>query len=129
MYKTKWTPYDFRYEFPPQFSIVAFGLCFVVLKGWPDNVFESSDHYWECVLSYLYGENPGSIYETIKATGKWITWLNCTTDSKDKKSSYFTLQKSYLKPEYWEEYDKAVIEYEEYIKNLKDAEDNDTEGI
>jgi len=113
-YKTKWTSYDFRYEFPPTFGIVFFGLCFYWWKYWPHSEHESSDHYWTSILSYLHGEKPGDLFETMKAEGKWTTY------NKDNiGTSYFTLQQNYLKPEYWDEYDEAVKKYREWQETIE----------
>jgi len=119
IYKTKWTNTDFRYEFPPQFSIVAFGLCFVVLKGWPykKESDEDSHHYWECILHYLYGEEPGTLLGVIKGTRKWTSY-----EAGKEPRTFYALQKAYLKPEYWEEYDKAVEQYELWKKTTNDED-------
>ena len=60
MWKTKWD--DIRYEYPPQFTIVLFGISFswwlsapnasTDWNGQPDN-----DSYWETILEYVYGEH------------------------------------------------------------------------
>lgn len=112
IWKTKWHAYDFRYEFPPQFTIVAFGLS---LSFWlyPECKLEtdSPDHYWESLLTYVYGEHSGDLLQTVADCGKWIQSKN------NKDTEFFALSKSYIKPERYEEYDEAVELYDELIKN------------
>ena len=114
MWKTKWTNYDFRYEFPPQFTIVFFGLS---LSFWlyPEckSETDSPDHYWESLLTYIYGEHAGDLLQTIIDCGKWIRSEN------NKNTEFFALSKNYIKPEYYEIYDEATELYDELIKNNK----------
>lgn len=98
-YKTKWTAYDFRYEFPPQFTIVLFGISF----SWWLKAPELADFYWEGILHYLYGKEPKSLKNAIYEVGKW---------RKVGGESYFGLKKEYLKPKYWDEYDEIIKSYE-----------------
>ena len=114
MWKTKWTNYDFRYEFPPQFTIVFFGLS---LSFWlyPEckSETDSPDHYWESLLTYIYGEHAGDLLQTIIDCGKWIRSEN------NKDTEFFALSKNYIKPECYEIYDEAIELYDELIKNNK----------
>lgn len=112
IWKTKWSAYDIRYEYPPQFTIVFFGLS---LSFWlnpviKDKQTESFDHYWESLLKYLYGKYKEDLLQTITSCGKWENVSNNT--------SYFQVSKNYIKPKYWKEYDKAIELYNE----LKDKE-------
>lgn len=113
-FKTKWTICDFRYEFPPQFTIVFFGLS---LSFWlyPEckSETDSPDHYWESLLIYLYGERAGDLLQTIIDCGKWIQSKN------NKDTEFFALSKNYIKPKYYEIYDEAIELYDELIKNNK----------
>lgn len=114
-FKTKWTEYDIRYEFPPQFSIIFFGLS---LSFWlnpviKDKQTENFDHYWESLLKYVYGKYKGDLLQTIISCGKW--------ENVSKNTSYFQISKNYIKPEYWEEYDKAIELYNE-LKNKETDE-------
>lgn len=116
-FKTKWTSYDFRYEFPPQFTIVFFGLS---LSFWlyPECKSETDSpyHYWESLLTYIYGEHAGDLLQTVTDCGKWI-------QSKDNKDTeFFALSKNYIKPEYYEIYDEATELYDELIKRNKEDE-------
>ena len=115
IWKTKWTEYDIRYEFPPQFSIIFFGLS---LSFWlnpviKDKQTESFDHYWESLLKYVYGKYKGDLLQTVISCGKW--------ENISKNTSYFQVSKNYIKPEYWEEYDKAIELYNE-LKNKETDE-------
>lgn len=67
-WKTKYD--DYRYEFPPQFSIVFFGLCFSVWLNAPDN---NNDDYWESILWYL---QYGSLADVDKEMGYWMKMEN-----------------------------------------------------
>ena len=112
VYKTKWHAYDFRYEFPPQFTIIAFGWS---LSFWlyPECKLETDSpyHYWESLLTYVYGEHAGDLLQTVADCGKWIQ------SKRNQDTEFFALSKSYIKPERYEEYDEAVELYNELIKN------------
>ena len=114
-FKTKWTSYDFRYEFPPQFTIVFFGLS---LSFWlyPECKSETDSpyHYWESLLTYIYGEHAGDLLQTVIDCGKWIQ------SKKGKDTEFFALSKNYIKPEHYEIYDEATELYDELIKDKKD---------
>lgn len=113
-WKTKWTNYDFRYEFPPQFTMVFFGwsLSFWLYPECKSNT-DSPDHYWESLLTYIYGEHAGDLLQTVIDCSKWIQSKN------DKDTEFFALSKNYIKPEYYEIYDEAIELYDELIKNNK----------
>ena len=119
IFKTKWTEYDIRYEYPPQFTIVFFGLS---LSFWlnpeikdPDT--ENFNHYWESLLTYLYGEHAGDLLQTVVDCRKWEF-----IDKDRNKKQYFQLSKNYIKPKYYKEYDEAIELYDELIKNNKEDE-------
>lgn len=116
-WKTKWTEYDIRYEYPPQFTIVFFGIS---LSFWLNpkikDKTESPDHYWEALLSYLYGKYPEDLIQTIVSQGKWVRY------EKDKEVPFFAVSKNYIKPEYYKQYDEAIELYNELLKNKKDDE-------
>ena len=119
IFKTKWTEYDIRYEYPPQYTIVFFGLS---LSFWlnpeiKDSDTENFNHYWESLLTYLYGEHAGDLLQTVVDCGKWEF-----IDKDNKKTSYFQLSKNYIKPKYYKEYDEATELYDELIKNNKEDE-------
>lgn len=117
VWKTKWTDYDFRYEFPGHFTIVFFGLS---LSFWlyPElkEDTDSPNYYWESILMYLYGPHAGDLLQTVVDCGKW------TQSYKEKSTEYFALSKSYIKPEYYDLHKEATELYEELIKNKKDDE-------
>lgn len=112
MWKTKWDDYDFRYEFPPQFTIVLFGwaLSFWLYPEIKNKDTESADHYWESLLTYVYGEHKGDLLQTIIDCGRWIRYED------DKEIPFFALSKNYIKPEHYQIYDEAIELYEELIK-------------
>lgn len=107
MYKPKWE--EWRYEFPPQFTIVAFGLSLTFTLHCPINdKYSSDDHYWECILEYLYGRSNKSIINTLLNSGIW-------TGSGQK---YHQLRREYLKKEYQEQYDTALVIFKHRYHNL-----------
>lgn len=109
----KWKYDTIRYEFPPQFTIVFFGLALTIMAI-PDaeDEFDYPDHYWESLLSYLYqDECKGSVAKTLDFCGQWTVH-----DKKLGSYKYFQLRKSHLKPAYHAEYDDAVDKY--LSKNL-----------
>lgn len=104
----KWKYDDIRYEFPPQFTIVFFGLALTILAI-PDTEDDDDcpDHYWESLLSYLYQEEcEGSISKTLSYCGQWTRH-----DKQKGDRKYFQLRKSHLQPKYHDEYDEAVNQY------------------
>ena len=42
------------------------------------------------------------------------------TFKDDEEIKYFQLRKTHIKPEYHQEYDEAVLTYNDYLKNKKD---------
>lgn len=111
-WKTKYD--DCRYEFPPQFSIIAFSLSLTFTLHSPlQNDFCCDDHYWECILNYLYRNKLDSLKEVIEDTGIWNSW------GKDKNSvSYFAVRPEYITKEYLKEYYKATEEIKKKIKKV-----------
>ena len=101
MWKTKFD--EIRFEYPPQFSIIAFGLSLTfwlippkisgdetIGKAIPEN-------YWEPLLCHAI-EGTDSVKGLVSAGGIWGY----------KDVSYFGLRKEYLRPEYHEEYDRVT---------------------
>ena len=109
----KWKYDDIRYEFPPQFTIVFFGLAFTILaipEAEDDD--DCPDHYWESLLSYLYqDECERSIEKTLNYCGQWTRHDKNTGERK-----YFQLRKSHLKVKFHDEYDEAINKW--FAKNL-----------
>lgn len=109
MWKTKWDTY--RYEFPPQWTLVFFGLS---ISFW----LHADESYWESILYYTdpckmsgtrgytdYTETnfKGDIVETGKVMGQWTTWNPATDDRK----KYWALNPLWLRRPYydiWREY-------------------------
>lgn len=50
-WKTKWDEY--RFERPPQFTIVLFGYCLTIWLQNPTGKVEYDDDYWEAILYYI----------------------------------------------------------------------------
>jgi hypothetical protein len=104
MWKTKWD--DVRYEYPPQFTIVLFGISFswwlVAPSASTDwNGYPNNDSYWETILEYLYGENgmKGNLKRCIDAYC-WRTEM--TDEERNKVNGILEQMKSldYESPEY-----------------------------
>lgn len=96
-YKTKWTDTDFRFEFPPQMTLVVFGYAF----SWWLKAPGDDNFYWEGVLHYLYGkEGLDPLKRAIFGVGVW--------KRDDKK--FLAFSKDFLKPKYHGEYDSIITE-------------------
>lgn len=70
-WKTKYS--DYRYEFPPQFTIVLFGIS---LSVWLVNPFENDGDdmdYWESILWYIHYKDLSKVDENM---GNWHKWNN-----------------------------------------------------
>ena len=105
-WKTKWDTY--RYEFPPQFTIIAFDLSLSLTLHCPvKNEFACDDHYWEAILNHLYANKSGRLKETIESTGIWSTW-KCK--DSDNRTDYFAVRPEYIAPQHLEEYYAAISE-------------------
>ena len=117
-WKTKWSCYDFRYEYPPQFTIVLFGLSFSWFLKFPNNDAFNECQYWEGILHYLYGKKPLDLKSAIKSCGKWTTYFE-----RDVPYSYWGFEKTFLKPEYWKEYDNCIKELEMELYKQKEKKD------
>lgn len=95
-WKHKW---DYvSYEFPPQFSIIAFGLSLTFTLHCPiKSKYSSDDSYWESILTHLYFNKSGELKETIEQTGIWHRFKDDT--------HYFALRPTYIvhdkQPEYY----------------------------
>jgi hypothetical protein len=110
----KWKFDDINYEYPPEFTIVFFGLALsITLSPKLEDENDSPYHYWESLLTFLY-QCKKNVTKTLHFCGQWSTFKN------DKEIRFFQLRKTHLKPKYHQEYDKAVLEYNNYLKNKKD---------
>lgn len=94
-YKTKWTATDFRFEFPPQTTLVIFGYAFSWwLKAPGDDTF-----YWEGVLHYLYGKTGvDPLKRAIYGVGIW----------SNAEGNYYAFSKDFLQSKYHDEYDQIT---------------------
>ena len=110
----KWKYDTIRYEYPPQFTIVLFGIALTIfaIPQLEDDL-DMPDHYWESLLSYLYqDECDRDIKKTLKFCGRWTSYR------KDEENvKFFQLRKTHLKSEYHQIYDEAVIEYNQELTN------------
>lgn len=103
----KWKYDSIRYEFPPQFTLVFFGFAIsFTLKPILEDENDSDDHYWESLLSFLYQKECNkSVTDTLNFCGQWWTYKD------NKRIKFFQLRKIHIKPEYHDEYDKAINKY------------------
>lgn len=107
----KWKYDDICYEFPPQFTIVFFGLALQIRLQAPiEDEYDMDIHYWESLLSYLYHpECDKDIKKTLVYCGEW-------GDANGK--TYFQLRKSHIKKDFHKDYNDCIKEYNK-IKNKK----------
>lgn len=113
VWKTKWD--DIRFEFPPQFSIIAFGLSFTVtLHGPKCDEFACDDHYWEALLNYLYRNKSHSLKGVVEHMG----WWHRPNKNKPGYTSYFAIRPGYITPKYIEEYYAAVSDVKRKANQL-----------
>lgn len=54
MWKTKYSDEDYRFEYPGQFTIVAFGYSLSFWLQNPTGDVTRDDDYWESILTYLH---------------------------------------------------------------------------
>lgn len=85
-WKTKWN--DYCYEFPPQFTIVFFGLSLSFFLHNPTEDIHKDDDYWEAILWYLDKKDLDKVDEELGA------WLD-----SDFKECERRLDKRFLKNE------------------------------
>lgn len=113
VWKTKFD--EIRYEYPPQFSIIAFGLSltFTLHYPTPHDRFANDDHYWESLLNYVYGDNP-TVANAVRKTGVW-----CTLNDDDSKTYYAALRPEFLEHiwlfEYYHTLRSMATKYKEGI--------------
>ena len=96
IWKYKWN--EIRYEYPPQFTIVFFGLSLSIWCNWEQSEFQYPDTYWESLLNYVYGIKNKENFNIIKfrnKLGKWQSWRK-----SNAKITYWQLQYDFLKPKY-----------------------------
>lgn len=105
IWKTKYD--EIRYEFPPQFTVVFFGLSLSFwLKCPVNNEFAWDGHYWEAILNHIYKNKTGTLKETIELTGIWSK----LGKSKEENIRYFSIRPDFITDKYLEEYYAAVSE-------------------
>lgn len=103
MYKHKWD--EVRYEFPPQFSIVFFGLSLTITAHAPKTNDNNSwdDLYWESIINAAEKINCGpeeALKYAMEQGGFWYTPTN--------KLGYFSLRPDYIKDKYRALYNKEL---------------------
>ena len=109
-WKTKWD--DYRYEFPPQFTIVAFGLSLSFWLKHPLGKKYRDDTYWEAMLWYI---DKKYIKDAFKECPVWKNY--------DTNELTFSLCPEILNPPYDS---MAQVMIDDYIKNKKDNIDEDS---
>ena len=107
----KWKWEEVRYEFPPLFSLVLFGISFNIWLSCPikGECFNDT-HYWECILDLVYDCDLDMPLDIVKFTNKMGKWSRyCKEDNL--YHDYYTLQPEYLKEPYRSEYLNKIKEY------------------
>lgn len=111
-WKTKYD--EIRYEFPPQFTIVAFGFSFTILAASPksnekDNYsWLNNDSYWEGMLNYLY-DCDKDIYKTVKAA----SYYSMHDDDTKEEFKRWCIRPFFFLPKYQNEYYAATSRIKE----------------
>jgi hypothetical protein len=94
-WKTKWG--DTRYEWPPQFTIVFFGLAFSIWVKAPECKEEHShdDGYWEGIIDYGFYKNKEDFdpVRFIKGQG-WMHWTQYNPIEKEARSTIYNKYKN-----------------------------------
>ena len=89
-WKTKWG--DTRYEWPPQFTIVFFGLAFSIWLKAPECEGEHvhDDGYWEGVIDYGFYKNKDDFdpVRFVKGQG-FIYWTDYNSTEKEARSAIY----------------------------------------
>lgn len=103
MWKTKYD--EIRFEYPPQFTIIIFGIALTVFAVAPFK--DDGESYWEGLLNYVYGSK--NLKQAIIDIGYYTT-LN---KEKGEDKSYWCIRPEYIKKEYLNEYYAATSEIKE----------------
>ena len=89
-WKTKWD--ETRYEWPPQFTIVFFGLAFSIWLSAPETDVKnlSQDGYWEGVIDYGFYKDEENFdpVRFIKGQG-FMHWTEYTPIERDARSNIY----------------------------------------
>lgn len=106
-WKTKWSYNDIRFEFPPSFTIVFFGLSFSIWLSAPNpKDIIGGEGYWLGILGMNYSDvSEDKMYNAIVTAGKW----------SNKNESAYALSEHYIKLKYQNYYKKTI----EKIENNK----------
>lgn len=107
VWKTKWSYNDIRFEFPPSFTIVFFGLSFSVWLSAPNpKDILNGEGYWLGILGMNYNNiSEDKMYNALYTAGKWHT----------SKGTEFALCEHYIKSKYKQEYNNAIIKWNNTI--------------
>lgn len=99
----KWKYDDVRYEFPPQFTIVFFGLSFSIYWNQPKTNDGGDDTmYWETILNYTYKyrdtlkSKPVDMLSQIIGLSDYCGYWN-SYDKDDNKLYIWNVQPDYLR--------------------------------
>lgn len=107
IWKSKWD--ECRYEFPPQFTIVLFGIAFTLTLHCPsDHDYCCDDNYWEAILTYLCCKD--SLKIVIINQG-YYTNLN-------DNIKYFSVRPEYIRDDHLDEYCEAIESIKLQDKNI-----------
>ena len=104
MWKWKWD--EIRFEYPPQFTIVAFGISLTISLHCPKrDKYAYDDNYWEAILNHIHLNKSGNLEETVKLSNIWFCW-----DKDGNKTSYFSVRPEFITQKHIEEYYMAISE-------------------
>lgn len=107
MWKTKWGEY--RYEFPPQFTLVFFGLSLSITAHAPKTDKENAtfiydDLYWEAILNAVYAPKGVDNLEHAILEGGEYVW---------RTYSYWSVRPSFIRKSYKSKYDLIMNKIKE----------------
>lgn len=104
MWKTKWEHNDIRFEYPPSFTIVFFGLSFSIWLSAPDpKDILNGEGYWLGILGMNYSDiSDDKMYNAIITAGKW----------RNENKLEYALIETYIKPKYRNYYNRTINKIE-----------------
>ena len=107
----KWKYDDIRFVFPPQFTVVFFGLAFTLMLSAPidkERGYADNDSYWEGILNYIHNGN--NLKKAMSETGYYNSW------NRGKKGrNYWCIRPYFIKPHYLPDYYAAKSELNEEL--------------
>lgn len=109
---------EFHISHLPHAKCAMYGCIVEIKTKIPVTETTCPENYWTCILEYLYsnGSQRGSLRNLVLTLGKASMGVDDVDEeelnSPDYKSSmYFIVDRSYINPKYYPEYDEATAYY------------------